>query len=183
VQREKKFWKSRNVMKLNFFWIPARDSCNSEAELNTFLASHRIVQIEKSFVAGDDGPGWSICAQTLPKEVMSSAPVAKEKTGKIDYREVLDEESFRIYAILRAWRKEKAAEQGVPIYTVATNDQLAKISRDRVQTKSGLEQIEGFGPSRIGKYGQELVVLCQQTILKRSAPRAESSYAESGSIR
>ena len=157
-------------MKISFFWIPARDSFDAEVELNGFLASHRIVQVEKGFVSAADGPGWSVCVQSQPQSMAQAAAQPKEKNSKIDYREVLDEESFRIFAILRSWRKEKAAEQSVPIYTVATNEQLARISRERVQTQSGLEQIDGFGPSRIGKYGQELVALCQQTMSAPARP-------------
>jgi len=40
--------------------------------------------------------------------------------------------------------------QGIPVYTVATNEHLAHIARDRICTKGGLEKVEGFGGSRMG---------------------------------
>ena len=105
-----------------------------------------------------------MCVQWLSKTPDAGVVPSKGKTGKVDYREVLDEESFRIFAVLRTWRKDRAAEQSVPVYTVATNEQLARIAADRIQTQAGLEAVDGFGPSRIGKYGAELVTLCQQTM-------------------
>jgi superfamily II DNA helicase RecQ len=149
-------------MQTKFFWIPAFDSLEAEGELNTFLASHRAVKIDRNFLAAEASPGWCICIDWVsPSEEPAKNFAAKER--KIDYREVLDDESFRIFAILRTWRKERAAMQGVPVYTVATNEQLAHIARDRIHTKGELEKVEGFGGSRMGKYADELVALCNES--------------------
>ena len=65
-----------------------------------------------------------------------------------------------IFAALRTWRKERAVADAVSIYTVATNEQLAQIARERIQTKSALEKLDGFGPSRMGRYADALLALC-----------------------
>lgn len=112
-------------MKMKFFWIPARDSAAAEAELNAFLARSRVVQVEKAFTADTDGPGWSLCVQWLPGEnEAAGAPGARG--ARVDYREVLDAPTFKIFAALRTWRKVRAVADAVPIYTVATNEQLAQ---------------------------------------------------------
>lgn len=151
-------------MKVKFFWIPARDSVEAESELNSFLTANRVIHIERAFVPSEPAPGWSICVQWVQQGASGTAATPKGRTAKVDYREVLDDATFGIFAVLRTWRKERAAEQGVPIYTVATNEQLARIARDRIQSKSGLENIEGFGASRMKKYSEELITLCQQTM-------------------
>jgi hypothetical protein len=38
-------------MRLRFFFVPAVGSYAAEAELNRFLAAHRVSRMEKSFVA------------------------------------------------------------------------------------------------------------------------------------
>ena len=81
------------------------------------------------------------------------------ESQKIDWREALDEESFRVFAALRAWRKERAKADGVPIYAVATNEQLAAISRDRAGTKAALAKVEGFGAGRMAKYGDAILAV------------------------
>lgn len=156
-------------MNIRFFWVPACHSEPAEEELNRFLTTHRTVQLEKAFASSGTTPGWSICVEWLPVEHGSPMPAtAKPKTSKIDYRELLDDDTFHIFAVLRSWRKERAAEQGVPVYTVATNEQLARIARDRIQSKVDLERVDGFGSSRMGKYSDELLSLCQQTMTLKS---------------
>ena len=85
----------------------------------------------------------------------------KARATKIDYRESLDADTFRIFASLRSWRKDRAQEAGIPVYTVATNEQLARIAQDRVQSKTDLEKVDGFGTSRMSKYSEELLTLCR----------------------
>lgn len=149
-------------MKMQFFWIPALDSQAAETELNQFLANARVIHLDKEFAAAPQ-PGWSVCVQYEP-----SADRAAPRGGgggtsrKVDYREVLDEETFAIFAALRTWRKETAAEDGVPLYTVATNEQLAAMARDRVRSVAELERIDGFGGGRRAKYGKSLLAVCER---------------------
>jgi superfamily II DNA helicase RecQ len=151
-------------MKLNFFWIPAIDSAPAAEELNRFLASHRIVQLEKQFCAGDSrhGTGWSVCVEWMAGSESTAVPAAK--LSKIDYKEVLDAETFGIFSALRNWRKEAAAAQGVPVYTVATNEQLAEVARQRMTSKVALEKIEGFGAARLARQGEALLAACRRAI-------------------
>lgn len=151
-------------MKVKFFWIPARDSIAAESERNGFLTANRVIHIEQAFVASESAPGWSICVQRLQQGPGVTVGASKGRAAKVDYREVLDDATFEIYAVLRTWRKDRAVEQGVPVYTVATNEQLARIARDRIQSKSGLERVDGFRASRMEKYSEELIALCQQTM-------------------
>lgn len=148
-------------MKMSFFWIPALDSQEAAEELNAFLNSHRVVQVEKAFVGNEKGVGWSLCVQWVEQDGGAELSSTSSKK-RVDYREILDEESFRIFAILRSWRKEKAASEGVPIYTIATNEQLAEVVRGRIQSKGELAKVGGFGKARQDKYGEELLAACRR---------------------
>ena len=47
------------------------------------------------------------------------------KPPEVDYREVLKPEEFEMFSRLREWRKALAEKEGVPVYTLLTNEQLA----------------------------------------------------------
>jgi superfamily II DNA helicase RecQ len=152
-------------MRLKFFWIPAVDSGAAEQEVNQFLAMHRVVHLEKTFCAsGPQAAGWALCVEWLPGATDAAVEKPGLPSGKIDYREVLDAPTFRLYAALRSWRKGVATAQGVPIYTVATNEQLAAIARQRIQTPAELEKVEGWGAARMGKYAAEVLAVCRREI-------------------
>jgi superfamily II DNA helicase RecQ len=72
--------------------------------------------------------------------------------GKIDYREVLDEADFAVYARLRSLRKEMSDAEGVPVYSLFTNEQMAEMVTRRVTSANALHEIAGVGSSRMKKY-------------------------------
>ena len=71
----------------------------------------------------------------------------------MDYKELLKPEEFEVFSRLREWRKGMAEQEGVPVYVVFTNEQLAEMVKKRVSTKAGLKEIEGVGDARVEKYG------------------------------
>jgi superfamily II DNA helicase RecQ len=153
------------MMRLKFFWIPAMDCAAAEEEVNAFLASHRVVQVEKHFQAAPMPSGWALCVQWISGgEAGGGRERVDGRSEKVDYRAVLDAPTFQIFAALRTWRKEVAAAAGVPLYTVASNEQLAEIARRRVQTKAELESVQGFGGSRMKQHADEVVGICSREI-------------------
>ena len=138
-------------MKYKFFHIPAGDFHSAEAELNTFCSQHRIVSVEKQFVANGDNSCWSLCLEWVDHE--GPLPKASIPRSKVDYKEVLNKEDFTLFAELRQLRKEVAEREGVPPYVVFTNEQLADIVRLRVSTKAALLKLKGVGKGRVDKYG------------------------------
>ena len=55
-------------MKYCFFTIPIRNPRQAETELNTFLCGHRIVSVEKQFVANGENSCWSLCVEWVEHE-------------------------------------------------------------------------------------------------------------------
>ena len=141
-------------MRFQFFKVPTQDSLEATNELNTFCAQHRISHIEKQFVAEGASSFWSICVTFLDSE----GPLIPTNTGKrnktIDYKEVLNDDDFRIYSQIRDLRKIIAEREGTPAYNIFTNEQLANIVRQRVTTKTDLLALEGIGQTRVDKYGE-----------------------------
>ena len=60
---------------------------------------------------------------------------------------------------LRAWRRDRAAADGVPAFLVAHDRTLADLARRRPQDRSALRACHGIGPARITRYGDELLAL------------------------
>lgn len=136
-------------MRLRFFSVPAREPAAEAEEVNQFLASHRVLAVDRHLVA--DGPAsfWAICVNYLDRS--GAGPLGRK--GKIDYREVLPEEQFAVFVRLRALRKQIAESEGVPAYALFTNEQLAAMVRQGMRTAEDLAQLEGVGPARVEKYG------------------------------
>lgn len=141
-----------HTMPFKIFHIPIRDPGPAETELNAFLASHRVLAVDRRWV--DQGPDsfWSFCVDYVAKSPGGNNPsgrVAKSR-GK-DYKEVLSPDQFARYAKLRDLRKEIAQAEAVPIYTVFTNEQLAQMVQTNVASKADMARIEGVGAARIEK--------------------------------
>ena len=124
-------------MQLRFFAIPATDPAAAEAALNRVLAAGRVVSLERQFVADGAASFWALCVTLAPGP--GELPAALKGGGgrRLDYREVLDEADFAVFARLRMLRKEVAEAEAVPPYAVFTNEQLAAMVTGRVADEAG----------------------------------------------
>ncbi|HZA83689.1 MAG TPA: ATP-dependent DNA helicase UvrD2, partial [Actinomycetes bacterium] len=60
---------------------------------------------------------------------------------------------------LRAWRRKRAEADGVPAYVVFNDRTLAALSERRPRSRGELLAVEGIGPSKLDRYGDELLAL------------------------
>jgi superfamily II DNA helicase RecQ len=145
-------------LQYRFFIIPAKDIPDAESELNRFLRSVRIVNVQRDFVGHGENSFWGLAVEYLPAD--GKAPGAKaedRRQSKVDYKEVLAPQAFALFARLRDWRKETASQEAVPVYTIFTNEQLAHIAEKRISTKAGLQEIDGVGDARIKRYAEAVI--------------------------
>ncbi|KFB68429.1 RNA-directed DNA polymerase [Candidatus Accumulibacter vicinus] len=104
-------------MRFHVFTIEVRDPGPGQDALNVFCAQHRLADVEKRFVDQGLNSYWTFCVATLDGED-SSRPAAERK--RIDYREVLNEADFAVYADLRGLRRSLAEHEGVPQFALFT---------------------------------------------------------------
>ena len=147
-------------MRMKFFTLSVFDSGTTEQELNRFLAAHRILGIDRQFVQDGADSHWCLCVSY--QETASSVAPGKAR-GKIDYKELLSETDFVLYSRLRELRKHLAEKEGVPVYALFSNEQLATMVQQQVSSRAQLQAIEGVGAGRIEKYGQHFLALLEQT--------------------
>lgn len=145
-------------MRYKFFYIPVQNPEGAEQELNKFCGSHCVATMEKHFVNDGQNSFWSICVSFIEPSNLQHL----SKRGKIDYREVLNEADFAVFAKLRSLRKTLAEKEGVPAYALFTNDQLAQMVTKRIITVSALQGIKGIGKSRVEKYGEKFLLILKQ---------------------
>ncbi len=142
-------------MQLAHFRIAVHDDGKEQEICNTFLRSKKILKLNHQFVADGANSYWSVLVEYLE----STGKNNNEKRERIDYRKVLSPEDFSVFDRLRKARKKFAERDGVPVYTVFTNEQLAKIVTEKITTPAELKKIDGVGQATAEKYASILAAL------------------------
>ncbi|MEI6066544.1 MAG: HRDC domain-containing protein [Methylococcaceae bacterium] len=155
-------------MKMHFFTVPAKWPEQAQQTLNAFCAQHRVMTLEKQFVDVGIESYWSICVTFMEGINLPVAGNVTNRRDKIDYRDVLSEQDFALYAQLRNLRKALSEQEGIPAYALFTNEQLAGMVTGRVRSESELAKIEGVGKARLEKYGSAFL-----QVLKTSLPEPQ----------
>ncbi len=141
-------------MAFRVFVITIRDPEAGEQALNAFLRSHRVLAVKQRWVEAGENSFWTFCVDFAEKSGKSQR---EPTTAKVDYRKILPPEQFAQFAKLRDLRKAIAIEEGVPLYTVFTNEQLASIVQLGATSLADLQQVDGMGEVSINKYGSRLL--------------------------
>jgi superfamily II DNA helicase RecQ len=158
-----------------FFLIPMLLGNDEEESLNFFLRNARILNVRRKIVCQDNFYYWAVAVEYLS----GTAPNVETKKfdpnkKRIDYNEELSPENFAIFAKLRDWRKITATREGVQLYTIFVNEQLAMMVEKRVVTKEALMEINGVGSSRVSKYGDEVLAILREEFSRLEGKNEES---------
>jgi len=98
------------------------------------------------FLAVLEGPGARAARRVT---VLPGAPMPVPRRAK-------DDES-PLMTTLREWRTTTALSDGVPAYVIAPDSLLLEIAAQRPTTIAALRRIKGMGPSRLARYGEEIL--------------------------
>jgi len=147
-------------MQIKLFTILIGDNGTSEEELNRFLRSHKILEVENQLVSNENGASWCFCV----KYIGATADSRKRESVKIDYKNELDEKTFKVFSKLREIRKQLAIESAVPAYAICTDHELAEIARLPEITEKELLTVKGFGEKKLEKYGKRIIDMFAQNI-------------------
>lgn len=153
-------------MKLQFFSVNALEPEADQAAIDDFCVKHRLVSVDKRFVERGEFCYWSVCITYLEASVSPAKPTASviNKRGAVDYREVLGEQEFEVFAKLRNLRKTLAEADGVPMYAVFSNAQLAEMVTRQATSLTALAEINGVGAAKLDKYGKHFIAVLRATL-------------------
>ncbi len=149
--------KENKIMQIKIFSIPILDNGQLESELNKFLRTHSIVEMENKLVQNNNSTYWTFCIKYIENDYSSNDRNLKQSSKKIDYKTILDEKAFKIFSRLREIRKIIASEDGVPAYTVFTDEELSNIAKLETISKSTLLTIKGVGDKKIEKFAGRII--------------------------
>ncbi|SFI05820.1 HRDC domain-containing protein [Halpernia frigidisoli] len=132
--------------------------------VDEFLLNHEICNVNSSFVYEENY--WSACVyyeDKKKKEDTLSTTLNEPKAQKYSVEDQeLNTDEIKILESLKLWRSEKAKEQNLPVYFIATNKELSSIAKFKPFKKEELQEIKGFGKFKIEHYGSEIIEILEQ---------------------
>lgn len=141
-------------MQIRTFTVPIDDDGRWNEELNRFLRSHRVLEVDDEFVQDGSRSCWCFCVRYLDGSIGSAGA---GKGPRIDYKEVLDESTFAKFAALRAKRKQIAEVEGIPAYAVFTDEQLAEMAKLEKLTPATMAKVKGVGAGKVERYAVRML--------------------------
>jgi superfamily II DNA helicase RecQ len=150
---------------LKIFTIKFEDKLESfnDAVLHDFLADKAIIKWESHFFERKNDCYWTVMVEYSLLSPSANTTFTKTTSQKEEnYKELLTENDWPLFNVLREWRGKTCKEEGVPPYIIFTNMQLAKIAVTRPNSLNALQEIEGIGNSKREKYGRAILQLIQE---------------------
>ncbi|WP_228401580.1 HRDC domain-containing protein [Chryseobacterium sp. PMSZPI] len=149
------------MMKVKVFKIrlPEELLYKDQKMLDDFLEANEIIKVETAFVS--DECYWTVILYfeepRLTKNTVKEPKVVKYSAegDSLSY----DEE--KILNALKLWRSEKAREQNLPTYFIASNKELMSVAKYKPAKKEELLEIKGFGKHKIENYGEEILEILE----------------------
>jgi len=122
-------------------------------EMNVFLRSKKVLQVKEHLVNHDsEGVFWCYSVRYV-----DDVAAAEREKVKVDYREVLDEATFKRFSALREIRKRVALQDAVPAYAVFTDAELAELATLETLTLEAIKQLKGVGEKKVEKYAHHFL--------------------------
>lgn len=145
-------------MQVRLFTLPVFAGNDIVEELNHFLRTVRVLEIQKEFVNSTSGQYWVFCVTYLPitGAGVGNTVMPNERREKIDYKNVLSDVEFERFSLLRKIRKQLAEDDAVPPFAVFTDAELAELARNEVLSPSSMRSVAGVGKKKIEKYGNKM---------------------------
>lgn len=134
------------------FFISPFSEPSVTSELNSFLKSHRIINVEKKLIDGERGTGWAFLIEYSDYEIGKTFP--NSQTSKVDYKDVLNPTEFAIFDNLRKVRKEISDKTRMPLYGIFSNEQLSLMAKNPPKTKDEFLQIKGVNEQKFKQFGE-----------------------------
>lgn len=136
-------------------------------EMNVFLRSKKVLQVESHLVSNAQGAFWCFCIKYLDDTILAD----RDKI-KVDYKQVLDEVTFKRFSRLREIRKKVAQDEAIPAFAIFTDEELASLAKIEELTPSAMKTVKGIGDKKVEKFGHHFTSSAQN---EKSEPSARAN--------
>lgn len=133
-------------MQIKIYAIPLPGGETQTEEMNLFLRSKKVLEVSEQVVSNERGAYWCFRIRYLDE-----APAGERQ--KVDYREVLDKETFQRFSRLREIRKQVALDESVPPFAIFSDAELAELAKTDPLTPAAMRGVKGIGEKKVEKYG------------------------------
>ncbi len=150
------------MMKVKVFKIrlPEEFLYKDQKMLDDFLEVNEIMKVETAFVSEERY--WSVILYFEDAKQPAKNTVKEPKTVKYSAEnDLLNTDEEKILDALKLWRSEKAREQNLPTYFIASNKELLSVAKYKPARKEELLEIKGFGKHKIENYGEEILEILE----------------------
>ena len=130
-------------MQIKIYTIPIPGGEALTEEMNLFLRTKKVLDMTEHIVNHERSTHWCFCIKYL-----DNSPSTGERQ-KVDYREILDKETFNRFSRLREIRKKIAQEEAVPPYAIFTDAELAELAKLEVLNPAEMRGVKGIGEKKM----------------------------------
>jgi superfamily II DNA helicase RecQ len=151
--------------------VDTKDQEKDLSNLNAFLAGKHIVSVSQEYVAGKVDR-WEVFVLFYDLESRGdgvskdekSSTTDSNKTKGIPWREEFEPTagSTELKNALIAWRRERAVDEGVPLYRVLSNSAIDRIVDNMPDQVAKLHLIKGIGLKTQERYGSEIISMVRR---------------------
>ncbi len=149
------------MMRVKIFKIrlPEEFLYKDQKMLDDFLEGNEIMKVETAFVCEERY--WSVILY-FEELKLTKSTVKEPKAVKYSAdTDLLNTDEEKILDALKLWRSEKAREQNLPTYFIASNKELISVAKYKPARKEELLEIKGFGKHKIENYGEEILEILE----------------------
>jgi DNA helicase-2/ATP-dependent DNA helicase PcrA len=111
------------------------------------------VRTESAIIAADDGGHIVVpYGERVDVDGRRAPLIGPEPRSQTEPDEAL-------FGALKAWRRDRARADGVPAYVILHDSHLREIAGTRPRTLEALARCPGIGPTKLERYGDEIVAV------------------------
>jgi superfamily II DNA helicase RecQ len=148
-----------------FFYRPELEGFDTSA-LHRFCLDKEVFEVQGHFFLREGRPCWTAWVR-YRMAGDTNLPLSPSEPG-IHW----DERDRLLIQRLKAWRKEQASQRGIPHYLIFKNRELEMIVREKISTKAGLGDIQGFGRKKVAEFGEGIVQIVQAFLQEKPSDNA-----------
>ncbi|WP_238590629.1 HRDC domain-containing protein [Chryseobacterium cucumeris] len=149
------------MMRVKIFKIrlPEEFLYKDQKMLDDFLEGNEIMKVETAFVSEEKY--WSVILYFEDLKLKKNTVKEPKAIKYSAENDLLNTDEEKILDALKLWRSEKAREQNLPTYFIASNKELISVAKYKPARKEELLEIKGFGKHKIENYGEEILEILE----------------------